>query len=205
MRIFAALSQYGQYESNLRSGIDKNDNFMGVMSAASTPVEKQEDGDVLGISMNAQPGTKIFWGMKAKYASCSTSDNPIIYVETNYGGKTVSYNININNIDPSNASRLEMFALCSYADNMGIGDKSTFGTYSTLRTFEEMANHNGYIGTQGELNGFNQFQSEKLDWVDMSKQVMALLFKCNDLIQYSKGLSIMDLFSKTNLLSKTRC
>jgi hypothetical protein len=83
--------------------------------------------------------------MKAKYAECSTQDNPVIYVETNYGGKTVSYNVNINEVDPNNASRLEMFALCSYADDVGIGDDSTFGTYKTLCSYMEMANHNGFV------------------------------------------------------------
>lgn len=198
MRISDISSQYGPFVSS-KSGKAQGSDFMGVMSAASKQVEKQEDGNVLGISMIKEPGANVFWGMKAKYASCSTSNNPIIYVETNYGGKTVSYNINVNEIDPSNASRLEMFALCSYADDIGIGDNSTFGTFSTLRTYEDMANHNGYINSDtGSLSALDLFQNEKLNWIDMSKQVMDLLFKCNDIMQYDKGLSILDMFSKQN-------
>jgi hypothetical protein len=198
MKISGVSIQHGEQVNNSYSKMPapRND-FMGIMSAASKQIDKQEDGDVLGITMLREPGTNRFWGMKAKYASCSTQDNPVIYVETNYGGKTVSYNVNIHEVDPNNASRLEMFALCSYADDIGIGDNSTYGTYSTLRSFEEMANHNGYIDSKtGELSTFDQFQNVKLNWVNMSKKVIDLLYKCNDLIQYKKGLNIIDMFSK---------
>ncbi len=197
MRVSDINSQYGPFVSSMRTSKARGSVFMGVMSAASKQADKQEAGDVLGISMIKEPGTDIFWGMKAKYASCSTPDNPVIYVETNYGGKTVSYNISVNKVDPSNASRLEMFALCSYADDIGIGDNSTFGTFRTLRGYEDMAIHNGYINSEtGNLNAFDLYKNEKLNWVDMSKQVMDLLFRCIDLAQYNKGLSIMDMFSK---------
>jgi hypothetical protein len=43
--------------------------------------------------MIKDPNTNIFWGMKAKYAEDSTSQNPIIQVESNYGDKTFIYNI----------------------------------------------------------------------------------------------------------------
>lgn len=171
--------------------------FMGYMSVASEKVEKQEDGDVLGLTMIKEPGANRFWGMKAKYADCSTQDNPVIYVETNYGGKTASYNVNIHEVNPSSASQLEIFALCSYADDIGSGDNSTFGTYSTLRSYKEMANHNGYLDSHmEECSTFKQFMNLKINWVNMSKKVMDLLYKCNDLIQYKKGLNIMDMFSQ---------
>lgn len=198
MKISGVNNQYSGYINDLYSKKQKASNdFMQYMSVASKKVEKQEDGDVLGLTMIKEPGTDRFWGMKTKYAECSTQDNPVIYVETNYGGKTVSYNVNINEVDPNSASQIEMFALCSYADDIGIGDNSTFGTYNTLRSYAEMANHNGYLDSQmEELSTFEQFKNVKLNWVNMSKKVMDLLYKCNDLIQYEKGLNIMDLFSK---------
>ena len=198
MKISSVNNQYGGYINNSYSKTQKtSSDFMGNMSVASKQAEKQKDGDVLGLTMLKEPGTNCFWGMKAKYAKCSTQDNPVIYVETNYGGKTVSYNVNINEVDPNHSSQLEMFALCSYADDKGIGDNSTFGTYNTLRSYKEMANYNGYIDSQkAELSAFEQFKNVKLNWVNMSEKVMDLLYKCNDLIQYKKGLNIMDLFSK---------
>lgn len=190
-----------QYRESFNSSHPKNcacsNDFMGVMSAASKQIDKQEYGDVLGLTMINEPGTDIFWGAKAKYASCSTDEDPVIYVETNYGGKTVAYNVNINEVDPSNASYLEMFALCSYADDIGIGDNSTFGTYSTLRSFENMAKHNGYFEAQtDDISGLEQFKNEKLNWISMSKSVVDLLYKCKDFIQYRKGLDILDMFNR---------
>lgn len=198
MKISVESTQYGEYVNNSYIKKHKSENdFTNIISTASQQTTKQEDGDVLGITMLKEPGTNRFWGMKAKYASCSTQDNPVIYVETNYGGKTVSYNVNINEVDPNKASRLEMFALCSYADDRGIGDNSTFGTYNTLRSFEEMAKYNKYINSQTqELNALNQFKNEKLDWINISEKVTDLLYKCKDLVQYRKGLKIMDMFTK---------
>ncbi|NLK99660.1 MAG: hypothetical protein GX271_03260 [Clostridiales bacterium] len=198
MMISGVNNQYGGYINGSYSKKQKaSNNFMGHMSVTSKKVEKQEDGEVLGLTMINEPGTDRFWAMKAKYAECSTQENPVIYVETNYGGKTVTYNVNINEVDPNSASQLEMFALCSYADDVGIGDNSTFGTYKTLCSYQEMAHHNGYLDTQiEELSTFQQYKNVKLNWGNMSKKVIDLLYKCNDLIQYKKGLNIMDLFSK---------
>ncbi len=198
MQISSVTNQYSGYINDSYPKKQKVTNdSTGYMPVESQKVEKQEDGEVLGLTMIKEPGTDCFWGIKAKYAECSTQDNPVIYVETNYGGKTVSYNVNINEVDPNSASQLEMFALCSYADDIGIGDNSTFGTYKTLCTYLEMANHNGYLDAPiEECSTFEQYKNVKLNWCNMSKRVIDLLCKCNDLIQYNKGLNIMDLFSK---------
>jgi len=47
-----------------------------------------------------------------------------------------------------------------------------------------------------EGNTLEQFKNEKSNWSNMSQKVMDLLYKCNDLAQYNKGISIMDLFAK---------
>lgn len=90
-----------------------------------------------------------------------------------------------------------MFALCSYADQMGMGDKSTFGTYQTLLGFEKMSIHNCFFsGKVVEEPAWDMFTSAKLDWENAFYKVKDLLYKCNDIGQYSKSLSILDLFSK---------
>lgn len=198
MKISDVNNQYARYINDSYSKKKKSsDDFVECMSVASRIAEKQEDGEVLGLTMIREPGTDRFWGMRAKYAEGSTQDDPVINVETNYGGKVVSYNVNINKVDPNSATQLEMFALCSYADDVGIGDNSTFGTYNTLRTYKEMAIHNNYLDSKTEeLSTFEQFENVKINWVNMSKKVMDLLYKCKDLIQYTKGLKIMSLFSR---------
>jgi hypothetical protein len=169
--------------------------FMGIMSAASTKVEKQKDGEIIGFGTIVEPNSYRGWGMKAKYAENSTPENPIIYVETNYGGKVAAYNININEVDPRNASRLEIFALASYADDQGKGSGGTFGTYQTLRNFEDMAVHNGYFQSGATAPGiWKQFAEEKLNWESACNQLVNLFYKCNDLVQYKKATDILAFF-----------
>ncbi|SEW18346.1 hypothetical protein [[Clostridium] fimetarium] len=194
--VLAGVGDMKKYDSTkIPQGLISSESFIGTMSAASTQVENQAKGDFLSITMVPKPGTNISYGVVAAYAKESTSKNPIINVTTNYDGKTVSYNINVNEVDPNQASRLEMFALCAYADDVGTGDKSTFGTYQTLRTYQEMAKYNGYISSDSEGDTLEQFKNAKSNWVNMSQKVMDLLYKCNDLAQYNKGMSIMNLFS----------
>ena len=196
--VLAGVGDMKRYDNTkIPQGLSSSESFIGTMSAASMQVDNhQAKGDVLSLTTVAKPGTNISYGVVAAYAKESTSTNPIINVTTNYDGKTVSYNINVNEVDPNHASRLEMFALCAYADDVGIGDKSTFGTYQTLQTYQEMAKYNGYISSDSEGDTLEQFKNEKLNWVNMSHQVMDLLYKCNDLAQYNNGISIMNLFAK---------
>ena len=194
--VLAGVGDMKKYDSaKIPQGLISSESFIGTMSSASTQVENQEKGDFLSITMVPKPGTNISYGVVAAYAKESTSKNPIINVTTNYDGKTVSYNIKVNEVDPNHASRLEMFALCAYADDVGTGDKSTFGTYQTLRTYQEMAKYNGYISSDTEGDTLEQFKNAKSNWVNMSQKVMDLLYQCNDLAQYNKGMSIMNLFS----------
>jgi len=197
MIVAGIKNQYAEYYGSTSHSktLSSSDSFMGTISAASTQVDKQAEGDVIGLKMIKKQGTNIFYGIKAIYSEKSTRENPIVNITTNYEGKKVSYNVNINEVNPNNASRLEMFALCSYADDQGLGDNSTFGTYQTLCTYVEMANHNGYISSDSDGDAWEKFENEKMSWVNMSQKVMDLLYDCNDLIQYNKGISIMNLFS----------
>ncbi len=198
MAIVELINQYGAYANNLfQRTANSGDSFMEIMSSTSERVEKHKGGEIIGFGTIMEPNTNRGWGMNAKYAENSTPENPIVYVETNYGGETVAYNISINKVDPQNASRLEIFALASYADEQGIGCDSTFGTYNTLNNFEEMAIHNGYFGAGVEAaNTWEQFKDEKLNWENACKQLTDLFYNCNVLLQYKNGMNIMNLFSK---------
>lgn len=60
-----------------------------------------------------------------------------------------------------------------------------------------MAKHNGYIESQtNDIGALERFKNNKLNWINMSKSVVDLLFKCKDFIQYKKGLDILDMFNK---------
>jgi hypothetical protein len=131
--------------------------------------------------------------MAAKYAAASTKDNPIVQVSCNYGGEQVFYNININEVDPSNASRLEMFALSAYGDDQGMGTNNTFGTYNTMRYYQGNANELGIIAAE---DGLEAFENQKFNWLEICGEVMKSYLKGNLLNQYSEGTSLINLFTK---------
>ena len=198
MAITGLNNQFGTYSNNSYQGTAKSISpFKGIMANALEKAEKLEGGKTIGFGTIIDRDSNCGWCMIAKYAADSTPENPIIYVETNYGGKTSTYNIEINQIDPQNASRLEMFALASYADDRGIGCQSTFGTYNTLNNLEEMAIHNGYFGADAKgTSTWEQFEKAKLDWEKACRRLVGLFYDCKDLRQYQYGKDILDLFVK---------
>lgn len=72
------------------------------------------------------------------------------------------FDIEIKKIDPKNASRMEMFALCCYEDKYGTGTGSTFGSFHTFRMYEETAIQNGYLNRENDqMSALEQFRNEK--------------------------------------------
>ncbi len=185
------------YENYYNSCIQKKQDtggnkFLANMSSAATKVDQSDDTDRIGVTM-INDGTNTMWGASARYAINSTEDNPIVQVSTNYGGESVVYNVNINEIDPRNASELEMFALGSYADDKGMGTSSSFGTYQTMKVFKMNAGINGDAEASA---GLEDFLNEKMDWVSMCEKMMKNYFEAGVLKQYKDGMVLMDLFSK---------
>ena len=107
--------------------------FFAGITETSEKTEKKSSGKVIGLTTIPYENSNLSYGLTARYAADSTEENPIIQVTSNYGGKTVSYNVNIKEVNPENASQLEMFALCSYADDKGLGKGGTFGSYHKLK------------------------------------------------------------------------
>lgn len=127
----------------------------------------------------------------AFYADDSTEEEPIVVLTKGVKGEELM-RININDIDPSSATKAEMFALCGYLDNKGLTAPGTFGSYATLVVVEEMATHNGFMkATSLE----SKFSETKIDWTMITKKVVDLVFRCNDMAQYLKIKSIADILS----------
>ncbi len=97
--------------------------------------------------------------LEARYADESTIDNPIIKVRiSDEDGNQKEYDVNINDIDPENATQLEMFALCSYAEEHGISD--FYKNCDTYKTLTDCALISGY-----EENDIADFTEKKQNWV----------------------------------------
>lgn len=108
------------------------------------------------------------YSLKAQYAAESTEDAPIIEVTADCGGERVSYKVDVNRIDPRNASQLEMSALLSYSDDQGISDGGVLGSYGRMEVYADNAQMNGYW--EGNQD-WDSFVDAKHDWMNIMNRM----------------------------------
>ena len=143
-------------------------NLMEQTGAVSI-AETEDEGDFLGLTMVPEEGKSVTYGMRAMLSDKSTPDNPIVQVVSNLGGKKVIYNVEVNKVNPNNATQLEMFALLSYTDKMGITDGGTFGSHQQLEVYGGNASSIGFCGS---LSGADVFLNEKFDWTSIMEKMV---------------------------------
>ena len=131
-------------------------------------MEEQNTSPVIG-------QTNVFFGeegkryeMQARYAPHSTTDNPIVRVTVKDGDERISYDVKVFDVDPRNASQLEIFALMSYADDQGISRSGNMGSYRQLQMYADNAQQNGYWEGNGSLE---DFVGNKQNWTQMMEQM----------------------------------
>ncbi|MCM1100481.1 MAG: hypothetical protein NC079_01855 [Clostridium sp.] len=171
-------------------------------SDAITMADSEDEGTFLGLTMIPEEGKTVVYGMRAMLSEESTPDKPIVQIISNLDGQKEIYNVDISKVDPKNASRMEIFALCCYEDKMGTGTGSTFGSFHTLKMYEETAKQNGQMKTVDEsLSAWEQFTDEKRNWCAISEAALETLKNYNspdakilDLIL--KGQKLLTIFSK---------
>lgn len=154
------------YAGYATTGNQRIDNFYSGLSSAVEKSDSKAEGDALGLT-TIKYTNSISYGMAAFYSSDSTGEDPIIRVSSNYGGEQRYYDVHVNDVDPKNASQLEMFALSSYTDDKGITDSGTYGSFSRMKVYESNAADNGYgVDLQNPDNA-----SAKLDWISVLKNM----------------------------------
>lgn len=136
---------------------------------AVSMAEYEDEGEFLGITMVPEDGQSVIYGMRAMLSNKSTSANPIVQVISNLEGKQEIYNVDIRKVNPKNATQLEMFALLSYTDKMGLTDGGTFGSHQQLQLYAENASHNGYCGS---IAGGVVFCNGKFNWSSILEKIM---------------------------------
>lgn len=107
-----------------------------------------------------------FLNVSARYADSSTAEDPVIEVQVSAedGSGFKNYQVHINEIDPKNATELELFALCSYADQKGMSGV-TDGQSSYMALLEYVSNYGGY----GHAGSVEEFAEKKQDWEALVK------------------------------------
>lgn len=102
------------------------------------------------------------------YAKESTSNDPIMV--SSDGDK-----FHINDIDPTNASELEMQMYCSHLDYIGKGTGSKFGTYNDLTTVRMTAHINSLSKSLDIKRSNHVYKDVKSNWVDLTEKVMSIV------------------------------
>ena len=123
---------------------------------------------IIGHGRACLRGADKNYSLKAQYAAESTEDTPIIEVTAECGGERVSYKVDVNRIDPRNASQLEMFALLSYSDDQEISDGGVLGSYGQMEVYADNAQMNGYW--EGNQD-WDSFVDAKHDWMDIMNRM----------------------------------
>ncbi|BBF42707.1 hypothetical protein lbkm_1391 [Lachnospiraceae bacterium KM106-2] len=150
------------YAGYTASGNQRVNDFYNGLSSASEKSDSNGVGEVLGLTMIPY-NDMMSYGMSAFYSDQSTEKDPIIRVSSNYGGEQRYYDVSVNEVNPRNASQLEMFALSCYQDDKGITDGGTYGSFTRLKAYAQNAADNGYgIDLQNPDNA-----STKMNWVSM--------------------------------------
>lgn len=157
------------------------------VSQAAEQVFNDNDGKVIGLAMLPFGNAGMHYDIRAQYAPESTESDPIVQVTSNYGGEVVSYKIHINDVNPRNASQLEMFALLSYADDQGLADSGSLGSYQKLMVYAENAKMNGHW--EGNAS-YNAFVNQTHDW---QKIIIHMWDDYSDAGLYSQQLNCMNL------------
>ena len=72
-------------------------------------------------------------------SSNSSYDNPVVSVTIKSGNVIEKIDININSVNPQNATTLEMFAFCKYTESQLPDSPMFFAVWENLIQFQEIA------------------------------------------------------------------
>lgn len=142
-------------------------------------------GSYLGIGFFEEESGRQY-GICAEYAKSSTKEHPVVTVTVHTEHGQEVYEIDIKKVRPEHATELEMFALCSYADDNGMGVDGNLSTWQTLQHFKEDAVRNGYMQDPA--------QDEVADWQTMVNRVRRDYCSAGMIGEYHNGQKINAMF-----------
>ena len=163
------------------------------MGSATQQTTSSNNGKTIGVTTAGNTG------LLAKYADSSTPAEPIIKV----GG----YEVRVNDVDPNNATELEMFALMSYMEDVGMIEKHGMASYSKMKAY---ASQSEYDGVCSGIYDEQAFWDKKQNWfaiIDNAKQTFSGMtetysqsVECGKLLSYfdnwNTKVSSRDLFNE---------
>ena len=160
---------------------------------AVTIVNHAEQGESLGLTMVPEEGENAVYGMSAFLVESSTPDNPIVQIRSNLNGERVYYNVEVNKVDPESATQLEMFALLSYTDEMGLTDGGAFGSFQKLQVYSMNASLSGYCE---DISGVDTFLNTTFNWPEIIGSIMQDYLDAQLQSQYKDCENLINYFEK---------
>lgn len=160
---------------------------------AVSVVTRAEAGEFIGVIMVSEEGESTVYGMTAFLIESSTPENPIVQIRSNLGGERTYYNVEVNKVNPEFATQLEMFALLSYTDKMGLTDGGAFGSFQKLQVYAMNAYQNGYCDNP---SGVDTFLNETFDWKEIIGDIMKDYMDAQLQSQYEDCENLLDYFER---------
>ena len=144
------------------------DDFASMGSATSLS-ESSDNGKRIGLTAVGNVG------YIAMYADSSTEQDPIV--------KVGDVEVRIKDVNPNNATKMEMFALLSYMDDKGITNNTGMKSFNKMTAYSSQAEYNGYCsGIYDE----NAAWTVERDWIGILGNAKETFFSIPQ--TYNQGL-----------------
>ena len=144
------------------------DDFASMGSATSLS-ESSDNGKRIGLTAVGNVG------YIAMYADSSTEQDPIV--------KVGDYEVRVKDVDPNNATKMEMFALMSYMDDKGLTNNTGMKSFNKMTAYSSQAEYNGYCsGIYDE----NAAWTVEHDWIGILGNAKETFFSIPQ--TYNQGL-----------------
>lgn len=180
---FNQTYQYGSFGSKSNRGEDSiGREFMGSATSRTTSSDKGENIGVMTIG-------KI--GYIAKYADSSTEEDPII--------KVGDYEVRVNDVDPHNATKVEMFALMSYMDDKGLIENTGMKSFGKMTAYGAQAEYNGFCS---DLSDPELAWTKNRDWTAILQNAKETFFGIPQ--AYNQGLNCENIVAGLERWAETR-
>lgn len=144
------------------------DDFASMGSATSLS-ESSDNGKRIGLTAVGNVG------YIAMYADSSTEQDPIV--------KVGDYEVRVKDVNPNNATKMEMFALMSYMDDKGLTNNTGMKSFNKMTAYSSQAEYNGYCsGIYDE----NAAWTLERDWIGILGNAKETFFSIPQ--TYNQGL-----------------
>ena len=130
-----------------------------ILCADRIPVADNKSEQTKGLGVGFLLIGDFGYGMSAKQIINEESEDVIVRVNIAKGKNSFeTVDVNLSEVNPSNATAVEMFALCQYADANGTGVNDKWGSWHALKAFSAP------FGKRPDIASLEEAKTKKMDW-----------------------------------------